>query len=119
MKLKTVLIILSIFLFVSCSENEKQEDIYIRLSNASDIIFENATFNGENYGTIHPNEFSEYRLFEIAYHYGSVQITIDGQEYGWTPIDYVGETPLEGGNYTFEFTFNTATQTLNDRLIRD
>lgn len=119
MKLKTLLIVLSIFLFASCSENEDSGDVNIRLSNASEVVFENATFDGVNFGTINPNETSEYRHFEVAYDYGRVQITINGFEYGWTPIDYVGETPLEGGNYTFEFNFDTSTLELTDRFIRD
>jgi len=58
-------------------------------------------------------------MFESAYGYGSVTITIDGIDYGWIPIDFVGEEYLETGNYTFEYSFDSTTGTLTDELIRD
>lgn len=118
MKLKLFFLVLSTLLILSCSDNEP-DVVNIRLSNTSAVKFENATFNNVNFGDLNSNEKTGYLTFEEAYHYGRVKITINGQNYGWTPIDFVGETPLENGNYTFEYSFNTTTEVLTDRLIKD
>ncbi|WP_143569703.1 hypothetical protein [Tenacibaculum agarivorans] len=111
---------LFIIFFLSCSTSESIEgEIRIRLKNNSNITFENATFNEVNFGNLKPNETSDYKAFETSYSYGSVNITIEGQQYGWMPIDFVGETPLESGNYTFEYNFNETTKVLTDKLVKD
>lgn len=97
----------------------KDTEVNLRLSNKSSVNFQDATFNNTNFGDLAPGETSEYRTFKKFYGYGSVSITIDGENYGWMPIDYVGEEPVESGNYTFEYRFNTDTKTLTDRLIKD
>lgn len=115
-----VLLFLSLVLFFSCTEdNDFGTDVQIRLANKSSVAFQDATFNGEKFGDLAPNETSEYRTFVNAYSYGSVAITIAGEPYGWIPIDFVGEEPLEPGKYTFEYRFNIQTKQLSDRLVRD
>jgi len=121
MKLKLTTIFLSFILLFSCSNDDdssadKTNEVNIRLSNSSNVRFENATFNNVNFGDIEPGETSEYKTFESSYAYGSVSITIDDQDYGWTPIDFVGEDLLESGNYTFVYSFDTI---LTDELIKD
>jgi len=116
--MKNLFLILLTFILFACSKDNSNE-VNIRLSNASNVAFESATFNNINYGDLAPNQISEYRIFERAYNYGSVSITIEGEVYGWTPIDFVGEEPLENGNYTFEYYFDTNTKILTDRLIKE
>lgn len=123
MAIRTAFYVLAVLLFVSCSDTDDGGDanteVQIRLANTSTVAFEDATFNGENFGNLAPNEKSEYRLFKGAYHYGQVSITIDGEAYGWIPIDYVGETPLAEGKYTFEYSFDVQNKILSDKLIKD
>ncbi len=122
MKTKLYFLFLLIALLFSCATDDDSNqitEVNIRLSNISNVKFENATFNSINFGAINSSEKTEYKTFESAYGYGSVKITIDGNDYGWTPIDYVGETPLENGNYTFEYSFDNSTGTLTDELIQD
>lgn len=118
---KTLLILFSFFLIFSCSDDdETKQNVRIRLSNISTVDFKNATFNHVNFGDLNSNEITEYKKFENnVYHYGTVKIEINDQDYGWTPIDFVGENPLEDGDYTFEYNFDTETQTLTDQLIKD
>lgn len=119
MKTKSSIIFLSIILLFSCSKNNFTNEVNIRLSNISSIRFVNATFNSVNFGDIDPGEISEYKTFESSYSYGRVNITIDGQDYGWVPIDFVGESLLKEGDYTFQYSFDTVNNLLSDKLIRD
>jgi hypothetical protein len=105
---------------LACSKDEpRTNQINLRLSNTSEFIFENATFNNVNFGTIEPGEKTQYKIFANQYAYGAVDITINGERFGWTPNDYVGEKLLQNGNYTFEFSFDAEEQTLNSVLVRD
>ena len=123
MKLKLTLLILTIFSLFSCSDNDdsiiETNEVNIRLANNSEFKFKDATYNGINYRDIEPGEKTEYQLLENQFPYGSVNITINGEEYGWQPIDFVGESLLENGDYTFEYNFDSEEQILTDELIRD
>ena len=122
MNTKFTLILLSIFSLFSCSSDDDSNtnettEVNIRLSNTSDFKFENATYNNVNFGDIEPGEITEYKTFESSYSYGRVIITIEGQEYAKTPIDFVGESLLEAGNYTFHYSFEN--NNLTDELVKD
>ncbi len=123
MKLKLILLTLTIFSLLSCSDDDdstnETNQVNIRLANNSEFKFEDATYNGINFGDIEPGEKTEYRLLENQFSYGSIYITINGEEYGWQPIDFVGESLLENGDYTFEYNFDSEEQILTDELIRD
>jgi hypothetical protein len=53
------------------------------------------------YGDLAPGEASEYRAVRKAYRYAAVRVVVDGDTLGIIPIDYVGETPLSPGRYTY------------------
>jgi hypothetical protein len=53
------------------------------------------------FGDLGPGEISDYISFELAYRYAQVKLFIEDEEYLLQPIDFVGETPLENGNYTY------------------
>lgn len=107
------------FVLLSCSDEDGTNEVRIRLRNASEFQFENATFNNVNYGDIEPGATTEYRVFQNQYAYGSVSITIEGEEYGWIPIDFVGESLLEDGDYTFIYFFDDMNKVLSDNLTKD
>ncbi len=119
-----LLVLLSLFIIFSCSDNDDDVEIQtnqvnIRLANNSEVKFENVTYNNVNFGDIQPGEKTEYKIFEDQYSYGQVDITINGEKYGWIPVDYVGEELLDDGNYTFEYNFNVEEKELTDELIKD
>jgi hypothetical protein len=121
MNTKLLLVIL-LFPFFSCSSDDNDigtNQVNIRLSNISEVRFENATYNNVNFGDIEPGETTEYKAFENQYSYGKVDMTINGEQFGWVPTDFVGEKLLENGNYTFEYNFDVNEQNLTDELIRD
>ncbi len=122
MKFKSTLVVTLaiIFSFFSCSsDDEPTNEVHIRLTNNSEFKFEDTTYNNINFGDIEPGEKTEYKLFKNQYSYGSVSILIENEQYGWQPIDFVGESLLEDGNYTFEYSFDNENKVLTDKLIRD
>jgi len=120
--MKTKFLTISIFIIFSfsCSDDEiSTQLVNVQLSNTSDVIFENTTFHGVSFGDINPGETTEYQELKNVYENSIVSIIINGNAYGWTPTDFVGETPLNKGNYTVEFTFDTLSETLTHEFIKD
>ena len=94
-----------------CASCQKANDlepqgITIRIRNASPYAFESVYVNtsgGENtYGPLAAGKSSQYLGgYTQAYRYAYVKVVINGQELVLQPIDYVGETPLSQGSYTY------------------
>lgn len=86
-------------------ESEIPETPFIRLWNRSDVDFEDVHFQileqTEQIRLIEAGLSTDYIAFETAYTYGWLELTADGKELSMIPIDYVGETPLEPGYYTY------------------
>lgn len=104
--MRTLLILLVVFL-ASCSTSSVGETgpVHLRVENASnvDLSYVKIAFTGDevNMGTVESGQFSTYHLFDIAYHYGFVEVETGGEIYRIVPIDYVGEQPLNSGHYTY------------------
>ena len=92
----------------------------IRIVNRSNVPFRDVVVkfpsSTENYGTIPPGGASDYRTVKGAYHYAYIECTIEGQPAVLQPHDYVGETPLGSGNYSYALTYTGMTATQHDRL---
>ena len=54
-----------------------------------------------------PGEVSRYEAHEGAYSYGAVRVTGNGTVRRLQPIDYVGESPLSPGKYTYVIVAST------------
>ncbi|ADR21245.1 hypothetical protein MATR_11260 [Marivirga tractuosa] len=96
-----------ITIFLSCSESDVNKSaVNIRLANTSIYDYENIIINtttGDvNFGDLKSGSISDYKVFETAYRYAYVKLEINGNIFRIQPIDYVGETPLKNGNYTYE-----------------
>jgi hypothetical protein len=72
----------------------------------------NVNASGEmvEYGNLNSNSNSEYKTFDLAYRYAFVEFEIDGEIFTLQPIDYVGETPLENGKYSYKINVNLNSQ---------
>ncbi len=77
------------------------DSVQLRVLNNSDHDFNNVVVNSVNLGDVVKYQFSDYEVLEKAYHYGAVSLDIDGKQFQIRPIDYVGETPLKNGHYTY------------------
>ena len=109
---KILILIISISTLLACSNDDDNiaSELNIRLSNVSQYDFQNIIVNtstgNTNFENISSQGMTNYRTFELAYRYAFVELEIDGETYTLQPIDYVGETPLEYGNYTYEINAN-------------
>jgi hypothetical protein len=117
MSQKWIVLFISVFTF-SCnnsdfkcnqdalSECEKDESkTNIRIINDSNYDFCNVIIgdklNGHNYGEINSDQNTCYLIYEKAYNYAYVSLFIEEEELIIQPIDYVGETPLGIGYFTY------------------
>jgi len=110
--MKSFLALLTVMTIVfNCSDDiNKSSEINIRLSNISDFNFQNIIVNTStgnvSFENIDSGQITDYKTFETAYRYAFVELEIDGETYTIQPIDYVGETPLENANYTYQINAN-------------
>lgn len=118
--MKRIFVIFGILLslFISCSDEESTE-VNIRIKNVSSENYQNVsvlTFSLEN---LESGDLSEYRQFERAYRIASVSLEIDGENFDLQIIDFVGEEPLESGNYTYEIGLNQNGDSLTFDLVKE
>ncbi|MGB3142871.1 MAG: hypothetical protein WBB24_02085 [Maribacter sp.] len=107
---KILILILAISMSCSGDDDSNTSELNIRLSNVSPYNFQNIVVNtgtgNTNFENINPQQKTGYKTFETAYRYAFVELEIDGETYTLQPIDYIGETLLENGNYTYEIDAN-------------
>lgn len=81
------------------------DTVQIRLFNLSQHDFDHVTIDFPSgpigFGSLPAQRQSAYHRVDEAYHYGTLHITADGQTYDLIAIDYVDETPLQAGYYTY------------------
>jgi len=95
----------------------------IRVRNAGPVAFDVATLGFRDqtvqYGRLAAGEATSYRSVRFAYSYAYVEVEAAGRRFTRVPIDYVGETPLARGSYTFEIALDLESGELTQRAIRD
>lgn len=98
--------VLSIVLALSLLACTSEDELLIRVKNTSAFEFTNIVVNtggGEHqYGSLISGEASTYKSYKSAYNYAFIELQIEGETYTIQPIDYVGETQLSNGKYTYE-----------------
>ncbi|NJB70691.1 hypothetical protein GGR42_001153 [Saonia flava] len=90
---------------ISCTDRDDNvETVDIRIKNVSSVTFDEVQVGGEEmiHENIAPDKFSEYLEYETAYRYAYIQIKSGAEVYTLQPFDFVGETPLAIGVYTYE-----------------
>ncbi|MCL5247063.1 hypothetical protein M4I21_14675 [Cellulophaga sp. 20_2_10] len=99
-----IVILLLSFCFSCDDRDDNLEAVNIRIKNTSSLTYDTVQVGEADmqHTAIAPDAFSEYLEYETAYNYASIIIEADGQTYTLQPIDYVGETPLPLGFYTYE-----------------
>lgn len=79
-------------------------------------------FSGDpafNYGQVDVSGYSGYHSFTNIYRYSWVRLKMDNKTYSLNPIDFVGETPLSAGKYTYKLIYYPATDRIDIELIKD
>ena len=81
-------------------------DIKVRVANNSSLSFGRVEVvfpeNEVDYGSISAHGVSQYAPVETAYRYAYIEVQIGNEVLKIQPIDYVGETPLGPGLYTYQ-----------------
>ncbi len=86
-----------------CNEDANGVNVRIRNATGFDICNLELNWGQYNLGALLDGEESCYYFQEIAYRYPSAyQFYIDDVLWGAEAIDFISETPLEAGYYTYE-----------------
>lgn len=101
----SVILLCTILLFaIGCTDSDDKNGINIRIKNNSSVTFDKVQVGSAE--SVHNNvaagDFSEYLTYEIAYNYAYIEAKSGDETYVLQPFDFVGETPLEIGFYTYE-----------------
>jgi len=103
--MKRFVIFMITVLALSCNDRDDDVNIVnIRIRNSSSINFDEVQVGSveEFHKNVSPGEYSGYFEYETAFRYAFVQIRSGEETFTLQPIDFVGETPLPIGFYTYE-----------------
>jgi hypothetical protein len=99
------LFVLALSAAACASVDDDGDPVRVRVANASDRTFASVRvlFPDEivDYGSLAPGQESAYRTVGTAYSYAGFEVEVGGDTLRMQPIDYVGETPLAAGAYTY------------------
>jgi len=84
--------------------NSNDGAVNIRIKNVSSLIFDEVQVGNaqEVHADVASGSYSDYLQYKTAYNYAYVQIKSGAEAYVLQPVDFVGETPLSTGFYTYE-----------------
>lgn len=104
MKRLLVILVLAAGFSLACTDQDDDLDaVNVRIKNNSSIIFD-AVIVGtapEPHLNVTPDSYSAYFIYEEAYRYAYIEISSGEETFILQPIDFVGETPLPVGFYTY------------------
>ena len=120
--MKSLYFLVFALLLFNCSSENETTQVNLRVSNISDHNFENIVVRDRSYNHLNSGQTSEYQLFDYAYSYDFIELEIDGKTYTIQPIDFVGESKLTNGDYTYAIDANSSEEQygkLSLSLIKD
>ena len=110
-------------LLAGCALGAPGGDPEVRVANRSTLDFDRVlvTFSDRevDYGSVTAGAASDYRAARGAYGYARVEVHVDTARLVLQPIDFVGETPLGAGRYTYALTLGASGRDLGLTLERD
>ncbi|MGO1728255.1 MAG: hypothetical protein ACTHY4_01485 [Flavobacteriaceae bacterium] len=122
---RILILLLTIVALIGCSgkgDSGNTSGLKIRLSNVSEFDFENITLkthqNNVSFDDLNSGQKTNYKEFELAYRYAFVELDINGETYTYRPMDYVGETQLENGHYTYEINVDDLDNQSNQLILK-
>jgi len=113
-------------LFMDCSftdgpANPEGNPTNVRVFNEGSIDFSNVLVvfpqDSVDFGAVKGGEKSGYRKVSIAYRYAYIKVTVSSEQYILQPVDYVGETSLASGHFTYALQLTG--ESLGLRLIKE
>ncbi len=105
--MKKYLFALTTLVIFSIACTDRDDDISavnIRVKNNNAFTYDRVQVGEvtQVHENVAPDSYSDYLEYETAYRYAFIQIDTTGVSYTLQPIDFVGETPLSPGFYTYE-----------------
>lgn len=101
-----LILAISVFVFVvGCTDRDDElNGVQIRVKNVSAIQYDSIQVGGAEmiHTNVGPDSYTDYLEYETAYTYDYINISAEDETYVLQPIDFVGETPLPFGFYTYE-----------------
>ena len=115
-----LIVILMIAVSVSCTDRDDDvEEINIRVRNISELAFDRVQVGDADkiHENVSPDSFTDYLQYEEAYRTSYIEIQSGTETFVLQPIDFVDETPLPKGLYTYELNITVEGEvTLNFRV---
>lgn len=105
MKKHLVLLLVVLVASFGCTDRDDAiTKVNLRIKNTSAITYESVTVSSDvyTYTNIASGSYSDYLEFDELYSYSYISILANGETHVLQPIDFVGETPLALGFYTYE-----------------
>ena len=106
--MRHVFILLSALLAGCTSSSGPHDGPEIRIANRSDRDFASVLVrfpsDDVHYGAVAAGRATEYRQVDQAYRYAYVEVRVGDDRIVLQPIDFVGETLLSPGRYTYVLT---------------
>jgi hypothetical protein len=126
------LLIWGLFTICGCKKSSPTySDTQIRVLNSTTWVFYDCTVDpigtlsnnpsakAFNYGQVNINTTSDYHPFDEIYKYAWFRLTMNSKTYYIKVFDYVGETPLAKGRYTYKIGYSATGDNLVLELITD
>lgn len=103
---------ITVLFFAGCNvAGNEDTDVEIRVKNNSAYTIEGlriSTGGGDyTYETLSPGETSTYKMYDYSYSYFFVSFSIDTEGFAQQPVDYVGESKIKSGQYTYNIDIET------------
>ena len=110
MKKLLVLALMAMTFTVGCTDRDDQIGVNIRIKNTNAYTYDSVQVGDEDkiHSDVEAGAYSQYLSYETAYTYAYIEIDANGETYVLQPIDFVGETPLNIGFYTYELNVDSA-----------
>ena len=103
--MKQVCALLAFILLASAASTSNATEIRIR--NDSTVELKNVVVGDKKYGDIKPGRTTDYQHWEGAYRYSFVSLLANSKPLTLQPIDYVGESLLGEGKFTYILTLKS------------
>jgi len=101
-----LILIMSVFLInTGCTDKDDElNGIQIRVKNVSSLNYDTIQVGGDEmtHDNVAPDTYSDYLIYESAYRYAYIAIKSGEENFVLQPIDFIGETELPLGFYTYE-----------------
>ena len=105
MKKYMLLPVLFLTLCFGCEDRDDNlSAVNLRIKNTSEVSFSTVQVGAADkiHTDVASGEYSDYLEYETAYKYAYISLVAQDTTYTLQPVDFVGETPLPLGFYTYE-----------------